>query len=61
MGQTPSTKAFHSEDLLAETKWIRNLARGLVRDSATADDVAQETWVVALERPPSRVREASRT
>ena len=28
------------------------LARELVRDAASADDVLQETWLAALERPP---------
>src|SRR5262245_13742964 len=31
---------------------IRRLARSLTSDDATADDVAQETMRVAIERPP---------
>lgn len=36
-----------SEQLLAEMGWVRQLARALVKDAALADDVAQETWLVA--------------
>ncbi|MFO0980718.1 MAG: sigma-70 family RNA polymerase sigma factor [Planctomycetota bacterium] len=32
---------------------MRSLARGLLSDRATADDIVQDTWVAALERPPS--------
>ncbi|MGE0551080.1 MAG: sigma-70 family RNA polymerase sigma factor [Kofleriaceae bacterium] len=42
-----------SEQLLAEIHWIRGLARALVRDASTADDVAQETWLVATEQQPA--------
>ncbi len=38
--------------LLEHADFVRRLARGLVRDPATADDVVQETWIAALERPP---------
>ncbi len=34
-----------TEQLLADIAWIRRLARALVRDDATADDVVQETWL----------------
>ena len=40
------------EDLLAHADWVRRLAHSLVRDPATADDVVQETFLAALERPP---------
>ncbi|MFO1008480.1 MAG: RNA polymerase sigma factor [Planctomycetota bacterium] len=36
------------EGLLADSTWLRTLARGLVRDASTADDVAQEAWLAAL-------------
>src|SRR5882724_11715368 len=39
--------------LLSETAWIRALARSLVVDQATADDVAQDAAVIALTKPPS--------
>lgn len=41
------------DELLAHADWVRGLARRLVLDAARADDLVQETWVVALERPPS--------
>jgi RNA polymerase sigma factor (sigma-70 family) len=41
-----------SEKLLAEMAWVRQLARALIKDAALADDVAQDTWVVAAERQP---------
>src|SRR5262245_48236445 len=36
--------------LLADASWVRALARALVADAATADDLAQETLLAALER-----------
>jgi RNA polymerase sigma-70 factor (ECF subfamily) len=42
-----------TEALLSQTAWIRALARSLVVDQATADDVAQDAVVVALTKPPS--------
>ncbi|MCZ6596925.1 MAG: sigma-70 family RNA polymerase sigma factor, partial [Planctomycetota bacterium] len=41
-----------TDELLAEAGWIRSLARSLAGDSARAADLEQETWRVALERPP---------
>ena len=40
------------DQLLAHADWVRGLARALTADEASADDVAQETWLAALERPP---------
>src|SRR5262245_1227852 len=42
--------------LLAHSAWIRALARRLVGEGAGADDLVQETWLAALERPPAAVR-----
>lgn len=39
------------EGLLAQTRWVQALARRLT-GGAEADDLAQEAWVRALERPP---------
>jgi RNA polymerase sigma-70 factor (ECF subfamily) len=39
------------EGLLAQTRWVQALARRLTSGS-DADDLAQEAWVRALERPP---------
>lgn len=40
------------DDLYAYRTWVRALARRLVRDDATADDVEQQVWATAFERPP---------
>ena len=38
-----------SDDLARNMRWLRSLAIGLVRDEASADDLAQEAWL-AMER-----------
>jgi len=43
----------HHESLLAQVGWVQALARSLVSDPHVADDLAQETWAAALERPPA--------
>ena len=45
---TPSLDA-----LLAHADWVRSLARQLVRDPGAADDVEQEVWLEAMQRPPA--------
>lgn len=40
------------EALLANSGFVRRLAGALVRDAVTADDVAQDAILIALERPP---------
>src|SRR5687768_11086901 len=37
------------EDLVALTRELRRLARRLVSDDASADDLVQEAWLIALE------------
>lgn len=44
------------EELLAESDWVRRLARALLQDPDAAEDVAQQTLVAALERPPKADR-----
>ena len=44
------------EELLAQSAWARRLAHSLVGEAAAADDVVQETWTAALERPPDGER-----
>src|SRR5262245_14733681 len=39
-------------ELLAHAEFVRGLARDLVRDAHLRDDLAQETWLQALRRPP---------
>jgi RNA polymerase sigma-70 factor (ECF subfamily) len=38
--------------LLADSDWLRGLAYALARDPDGADDLAQQTWLAALEHPP---------
>jgi RNA polymerase sigma-70 factor (ECF subfamily) len=40
------------DQLVAEIGWVRRLARALVHDAATADDVAQDAWIQASEGVP---------
>ena len=49
----PDSPAPHVHDLLAHGDWVHALARRLVRDPSSADDLAQDALVVALERPPA--------
>ena len=41
------------EGLLAHGAWARRLAHSLVGEAAAADDLVQEAWRAALERPPA--------
>ena len=43
------------DTLLAHHQWMRRLARRLVLDDSEADDVVQEAWLKATERPPEHV------
>ena len=38
--------------LLEDGAWLQALARSVVADQATADDVAQDAAVIALTKPP---------
>jgi DNA-directed RNA polymerase specialized sigma24 family protein len=44
--------------LLADVRWLQALAQRLVTDPEVADDLLQEAWFVALERPPRQVETA---
>ena len=48
------------ERLLAQTAWVRRLARSLARDEASADDLVQETFAAALRRPPAGAQDEPR-
>ncbi|MCA8951699.1 MAG: hypothetical protein KDE27_19480, partial [Planctomycetes bacterium] len=39
-------------DLLLHAEFVRGLARDLAADEAAADDLTQESWLRALQRPP---------
>jgi len=41
------------ESLLQHAEFLRSLARSLLRDEAAADDLVQETFRTAIERPPA--------
>ncbi len=40
------------DELLANRRWVRTLAHRMATDPHTADDLAQETWLAALQKPP---------
>ena len=40
------------EQVLPHREWVRRLARSLVPDVNTADDLEQELWLEVLQRPP---------
>jgi len=48
----PSNAARNAEALLEHAGWMRKLAQSLVGDAQRADDLAQDTWVRALQHPP---------
>ncbi|MFT5284775.1 MAG: DNA-directed RNA polymerase specialized sigma24 family protein [Planctomycetota bacterium] len=41
-----------TEQLFVHAQWVRRLAIRLVNDPNLADDVVQDTWVAAMEKPP---------
>ena len=43
-------------DVTEHSELVRDLARRHARDASSADDLAQDTWLVALERPPQDQR-----
>lgn len=44
------------EELLHNADWVNRVARSLVYDRGLADDVAQETWLAALQAQPRQIR-----
>ncbi|MCE9596215.1 MAG: sigma-70 family RNA polymerase sigma factor [Planctomycetes bacterium] len=55
---TPSAQQVRIEALLEHSDWLVSLARQLVRDGDAAEDLAQRTWLAALERPPFQLGSA---
>lgn len=47
-----NSQQLDAELLLSQTSWVRSLARSLVRGD-DVDDLVQDTWRAALERPPN--------
>jgi RNA polymerase sigma factor (sigma-70 family) len=48
----PEPSRASPEELLAHAVWVRKLARALVLDDASAEDLAQDALVAALQHPP---------
>jgi RNA polymerase sigma-70 factor (ECF subfamily) len=46
-------RADELERLMAELSWLKRLAGALVRDDSDAQDLVQETWLVAAEHAPT--------
>lgn len=46
------------EHLLRHQQWLRSLAFELVGDGGAADDLMQQTWLAAIEKPPLVLRRA---
>lgn len=51
-----STSSPNWDALLKHSSWVRALAQSLVSDSAAADDVEQQAWLQAAEKPPRHTR-----
>lgn len=47
-----TTATLSMDELLTHATWIRGLARSLVRDDASADDLVQDVWTKALDANP---------
>src|SRR5512145_233265 len=52
----PLSETVLSETLLRQADFLRALARGLLADEASSDDLVQSTWVAALERDGEPLR-----
>lgn len=52
MSVQKSNSGPYLDALLAHSAWVRQLARAMASSADVADDVEQEAWRVALERPP---------
>src|SRR6187399_1252987 len=52
MQPLPQASSVTVESLLTHADWVRALARRLVADPGSADDLEQEVWRTALESPP---------
>lgn len=53
MAMNPDSTPPPIEALLAHREWLRRVARSVAFDESTADDLEQEVWLAALERPPA--------
>jgi RNA polymerase sigma-70 factor (ECF subfamily) len=55
MGEMSEAFRVEPEVLLNESRWVRELARNLTIDRASADDLAQETWLASLRHAPKQL------
>ncbi len=46
-------RADELENLMSELSWLKRLASALVRDESDANDLVQETWLVAAQHAPT--------
>lgn len=51
-------RAISEKEFLENLAWVQALASRLVSDPATAEDVAQDAWLLAIEHPPNRAGHA---
>src|SRR5688572_11481825 len=53
MARMDDAPTIDARGLLEHAGWIRALARKLVLDEQRADDLVQQAWLAALEKPPA--------
>jgi DNA-directed RNA polymerase specialized sigma24 family protein len=58
MDEFAMESAFEPNDWLRQNEALRRVARALVRDESRVDDVVQNAYLAALERPPLRLSAA---
>lgn len=51
---SPNAPAVTLDELLAHRRWVRALAHSLVADPHGADDIEQQVWLAAIEKPPKQ-------
>ena len=51
----------HAEQLLSDATWLNRVAKSLVNDPATGEDLAQETWLAAVRSQSNRGESPSRS
>ena len=50
----PDSQPQDLRGLLENGSWVRRLAVRLLHDQSIADDVLQEVWITAIQKPPSK-------
>ncbi len=56
---TPHDPPFDVQALLTRRRWLRSIARELVIDESRVDDLEQQIYLQAMERPPRGIRSLS--